>query len=214
MRGIFNPENGFWRVTGKIVDAALLSLFWIVCSLPVFTLGPATAALYKTSVKCLRGDETKSWSMFFLTFKENFKVGALTSLVVAAIAAALVYLHSLAYNAAAQDTSWTVFYYCYTFLLLLPLGAACYVFPVLSRFEMGVGALVSNCVKLAMVHLPSTAAMAVWLWLAQTVFLRWPVTFIVIPSLTALFQSLFLERIFAPYIRAQLGAEDEDEGDS
>ena len=34
MRGIFNPENGFWRVTGKIVDAALLSLFWIVCSLP------------------------------------------------------------------------------------------------------------------------------------------------------------------------------------
>ena len=81
MRGIFNPENGFWRVTGKIVDAALLSLFWIVCSLPVFTLGPATAALYKTSVKCLRGDETKSWSMFFLTFKENFKVGALTSLI-------------------------------------------------------------------------------------------------------------------------------------
>ena len=103
MRGIFNPENGFWRVTGKIVDAALLSLFWIVCSLPVFTLGPATAALYKTSVKCLRGDETKSWSMFFLTFKENFKVGALTSLIVAAIAVALVYLHSLAYNAAAQD---------------------------------------------------------------------------------------------------------------
>ena len=93
-----------------------------------------------------------------------------------------------------------------TFVLLFPLGTACYLFPVLSRFEMGVGALVSNCVKLAMVHLPSTAAMAVWLWLAQTVFLRWPVTFIVIPSLTALFQSLFLERIFAPYMEQDGGA--------
>lgn len=200
MRGIFNPENGFWRVTGKIVDAALLSLFWIVCSLPVFTLGPATAALYKTSVKCLRGDETKSWSMFFLTFKENFKVGALTSLIVAAIAVALVYLHSLAYNAAAQDTFWTVFYYCYTFLLLLPLGAACYVFPVLSRFEMGVGALVTNSLKLAIAHLPSTIAMGAWLWLMQMLFLRWPVTFLFLPGLTAVFQSLLLERIFAPYM--------------
>ena len=138
--------------------------------------------------------------MFFLTFKENFKVGALTSLIVAAIAAALVYLHSLAYNAAAQDTSWTVFYYCYTFLLLLPLGAACYVFPVLSRFEMGVSALVTNSLKLAIAHLPSTIAMGAWLWLMQMLFLRWPVTFLFLPGLTAVFQSLLLERIFAPYM--------------
>ena len=144
--------------------------------------------------------------MFFRTFRENFRVGALTSLIVAAVAAVLVFLHGLAYSAAAQGGPWAVFYYCYTFVLLFPLGAACYLFPVLSRFEMGVGALVSNCVKLAMVHLPSTAAMAVWLWLAQTVFLRWPVTFIVIPSLTALFQSLFLERIFAPYMEQDGGA--------
>lgn len=206
MRGIFDPQKGFWRVTGKLVDMVLLSLFWVACSLPVFTLGPATAALYKTAVRCIRGDEPGSWGMFFRTFRENFRVGALTSLIVAAVAAVLVYLHGLAYSAAAQGGPWAVFYYCYTFVLLFPLGTACYLFPVLSRFEMGVGALVSNCVKLAMVHLPSTAAMAVWLWLAQTVFLRWPVTFIVIPSLTALFQSLFLERIFAPYMEQDDGA--------
>ena len=48
--GIFNPENDFWRLIEKLVDLFLLSVFWLVCSLPVFTLGPATAALYRTAV--------------------------------------------------------------------------------------------------------------------------------------------------------------------
>ena len=72
--GIFNPENDFWRLIEKLVDLFLLSVFWLVCSLPVFTLGPATAALYRTVVRCIRGSERKSWSLFFRTFRENFKV--------------------------------------------------------------------------------------------------------------------------------------------
>lgn len=75
--GIFNPENDFWRLIEKLVDLFLLSVFWLVCSLPVFTLGPATAALYRTVARCIRGSERKSWSLFFRTFRENFKVGAL-----------------------------------------------------------------------------------------------------------------------------------------
>ena len=45
---IFNPENSIWRVTGKLVDLMILSVFWLACSLPVVTLGPASAALYHT----------------------------------------------------------------------------------------------------------------------------------------------------------------------
>ena len=42
--------------------------------------------------------------------------------------------------------------------------------------------------------------MCAWLWLMQMLFLRWPVTFLFLPGLTAVFQSLLLERIFAPYM--------------
>ena len=77
------------------------------------------------------------------------------------------------------------------------------------------GGLLSNCARLAIVHLPSTLAMALELYLALELLLRIPlIALVLFPGLTALFQSFFLERIFAPYIRAQLGAEDEDEGDS
>ena len=57
------------------------------------TLGPATAALYRTVARCIRGSERKSWSLFFRTFRENFKVGALTTLVVVAVGAVLFVLY-------------------------------------------------------------------------------------------------------------------------
>ncbi len=192
---IFNPENSIWRVTGKLVDLMLLSVFWLACSLPVVTLGPASAALYHTVVQCIRGNRRDSWTLFFRTFRDNLKVGVLTTLVVLAVAAALLFLHGLAYQMASAGQAEYVFYLCYTFLLLLPLGVACY-----------------NCARLAIVHLPSTLAMALELYLALELLLRIPfIALVSFSGVTALFQSFFLERIFAPYIRAQLGSEEEED---
>ena len=214
-KGIFNPDNDLWRITGKLVDLFLLSVFWLVCSIPLFTIGPATSALYNTVVRCIRGNRRDSWTLFFRTFRDNLKVGVLTTLVVLAVGAALLFLHGLAYQMAATGTAESVFYLCYTFLLLLPLGVACYLFPVLSRFTFGVGGLLSNCARLAIVHLPSTLAMALELYLALELLLRIPfIALVSFSGVTALFQSFFLERIFAPYIRAQLESEDEADGDS
>ena len=111
---IFNPENSIWRVTGKLVDLMILSVFWLACSLPVVTLGPASAALYHTVVQCIRGNRRDSWTLFFRTFRDNLKVGVLTTLVVLAVGAALLFLHGLAYQMAAAGTAESVFYLCYT----------------------------------------------------------------------------------------------------
>ncbi len=212
--GIFNPEKGIWRWTGKLVDLMILSVFWLLCAVPVVTLGPASAALYRTVRACIRGNRRDSWSLFFRTFRENLKVGVPATLAVLAVGAALAFLHGLAYQMAAAGTAQSVFYLCYTFLLLLPLGVACYLFPVLSRFTFGVPGLLSNCARLAIVHLPATLAMALELYLALELLLRLPVIVLVLgPGVTALFQSWLLEPIFAPYISAQLGEEEEGEGE-
>ena len=200
--GIFNPENDFWRLIEKLVDLFLLSVFWLVCSLPVFTLGPATAALYRTVARCIRGSERKSWSLFFRTFRENFKVGALTTLVVVAVGAVLFVLYTLLYQTASLNRAGYILFMAYYVFLLLPLGLLCYLFPVLSQFEFGVGGLLSNCAKLAIAHLPSTTAL--------TVCLNFFLAIAVTPALLALLHSLLLERIFAPYIRQQLGEDDND----
>lgn len=208
--GIFNPENDFWRLIEKLVDLFLLSVFWLVCSLPVFTLGPATAALYRTVARCIRGSERKSWSLFFRTFRENFKVGALTTLVVVAVGAVLFVLYTLLYQTASLNRAGYILFMAYYVFLLLPLGLLCYLFPVLSQFEFSVGGLLSNCAKLAIAHLPSTIALALLLYAALTVCLNFFLAIAVTPALLALLHSLLLERIFAPYIRQQLGEDDND----
>ena len=82
--------------------------------------------------------------------------------------------------------------------------------PVLSQFEFGVGGLLSNCAKLAIAHLPSTIALALLLYAALTVCLNFFLAIAVTPALLALLHSLLLERIFAPYLRQQLGEDDND----
>ena len=130
--GIFNPENGFYRVTEKLVDLVLLSVFWLFCCIPVVTIGPSTAALYDAVVRCLRRDERNSWAIFFRAFRANLKVGLLTTLVLLPVAVLLVFLQGLLYQTAGSSAGY-VLYVAYQFFLLLPLGMSCYLFPVLSR---------------------------------------------------------------------------------
>ena len=208
---IFNPENSIWRVTGKLVDLMILSVFWLACSLPVVTLGPASAALYHTVVQCIRGNRRDSWTLFFRTFRDNLKVGVLTTLVVLAVGAALLFLHGLAYQMAAAGTAESVFYLCYTFLLLLPLGVACYLFPVLSRFTFQVNGLLVNCGKLAIAHLPSTVLMAVIAFAALIACSNVPILIALLPTVVTCLHALLLERIFRPYIQEQQPDEEEKE---
>lgn len=208
-KGIFNPDNDLWRITGKLVDLFLLSVFWLVCSIPLFTLGPATAALYHTVVRCIRGDGRDSWTLFFRTFRANFRVGALASLVVLAAGAFLFFLYSLLYQTAAYSRAGYVLFMAYYVFLLLPLGLLCYLFPTLSRFELGVRGLLSNCTKLSIAHLPTTAALALLLYGTLYVCLNVPVAAAVLPAVLALAHSLLLERVFAPYMGgAEEGPED------
>ena len=50
MARFFDPQRGGWKALGYLADVLILSCLWLVCSLPVVTLGAATAAVNDTSV--------------------------------------------------------------------------------------------------------------------------------------------------------------------
>lgn len=208
--GIFNPEHGIYRGTEKLVDVVLLSIFWLFCSIPVVTIGPATAALYNTVTRCIRGNERNSWAMFFRTFRDNLKVGVLTTLTVLPAAVILVFLQGLLYQMAETSAGY-VLYVAYEVFLLLPMGTVCYLFPVLSRFTFQTGGLLLACAKLAVAHLPATILMGVLLAAAVWICSILPVLAVVLPAVLALLHSLPLEKIFRPYIQAQRAEQDENE---
>ena len=208
---IFNPENAFFRTADKLADLVMLSLMWALCSIPLVTLGPATAALYDAAVKILRrGEAGNIYQRFFQSIRLNFKVGALTSLAVLAAAVLLYGLGNFLYRLALTGKAGVVLYYAYLLLLLLPIGMISYLFPVLSRFTFGAGGLIGTCWKLALNHLPSTLLLGLLTAAAAWACLSFWIPVLVLPAVAALLASLPLERIFRPYLELPGGGETEE----
>lgn len=69
----FSYESKFSQAMLKLCGACYLNLLWILCSLPIFTMGASTTALYYVTLKIVQGDENNITAMFFRAFRENFR---------------------------------------------------------------------------------------------------------------------------------------------
>lgn len=69
----FSYESKFSQLLLKLCYACCLNLLWFVCSLPIFTIGASTTALYYASLKVVRDEESHVGAHFFRAFRENFR---------------------------------------------------------------------------------------------------------------------------------------------
>ena len=211
-RRMFNPESMVWKPLGFIGDLVVLSLLWCLCSIPLVTLGPATAALYDTVVHTLRRKEGSFFSRFFDTFRRELKEGALLTLLWAAAAfllgLALYGLRLLVPGFGERGAAVTLAELLLTFLYL---AAASWVFPTLSRFTMGVREISSACLKLAPGFAPRSAAMALMNALLILVSTKYVVPLMFAPALVSYLSSYLIEPVFRRYEDAQRPDTEESE---
>ena len=73
MAEFFNLDNPIWRFMGKVFDMMVLTVLWVVTSLPVFTIGASTTALYYAGMKLAKDQEGYVVKDFFHSFRENFR---------------------------------------------------------------------------------------------------------------------------------------------
>ena len=73
----------------NLFDLIVVNWLWLLCSLPVITVGPATCAMYTVTLKLARGEAVNPVKDFFRGFKNNFKSGLLLGLLLAALLAAV-----------------------------------------------------------------------------------------------------------------------------
>ncbi len=69
----FSYESKFSQLLLKLCYACYLNLLWFVCSIPIFTTGAATTALYYSCLKLVRDEESHVAATFFRAFRENFR---------------------------------------------------------------------------------------------------------------------------------------------
>lgn len=70
---IFSYESKISQLLIKLCYSCWLNILWMVCSIPIFTMGAATTALYDVSLKIIRGEENSLTRQFFKSFRSNFK---------------------------------------------------------------------------------------------------------------------------------------------
>ena len=69
----FSYESKFSQLLLKLCYACYLNLLWFLCSIPIFTIGASTTALYYASLKIVRDEDSHVGALFFRSFRENFK---------------------------------------------------------------------------------------------------------------------------------------------
>ncbi len=90
MKRLFDVESPLMGFLFKVFDCVCLSLLWAAFSLPVLTMGAATAALYATVHKCIQKEEGHLLRTFWNAFRENFKTATVCWIAIALIFAVLV----------------------------------------------------------------------------------------------------------------------------
>jgi uncharacterized membrane protein YesL len=199
-------ESKIGAALTAVIDIITAGLLWLLCSLPVVTLGAASAALYYCVVKCIRHERGRLFKSFFSAFRRDFKVATLLWLILLAAAlifSADVFVFSRMEGGALAGTVGKI-------LLLALLAYYPWVFAFVSRFSNTVAGTLKFCGYLALKNVGKTAVMALELVLtALFVYLMPPLVFI-LPGLVCLLLSLHIEPVFKP-LTAEMSTADGDD---
>lgn len=71
----FSPEGGLYRFISRFWDIVKLSVLWIVFSIPIVTIGPATIAVFSVTMKMIDEAEGYVAHQFVKAFKANLRNG-------------------------------------------------------------------------------------------------------------------------------------------
>ncbi len=155
MHNLFHYENPFIQFLVRVGDLMILNALFILCSLPVVTLGASLTALHRVTQNMLFEQEEPLLKAFFRAFRQNFRQSTLAWLVELVVIVSLVcdVLLVMAYFDGGLAKA---MYILVAVLAILVVGVFSYLMPLIARYENGMRQQVNNAVVLAIIKLPKT----------------------------------------------------------
>lgn len=213
MGSFFNYENGIMSKIARVADAVTLGVLWVLCSVPIVTMGASSAAFYYAYNHCIRQKMGYAWKTFFVSFKSNFKQATQIWLMVLGILLIAV-LDSFLLGLMEQMVLIDLLRAVIIVLTLSGILWGLYLFPYLSRFDVPNKAAMKNCALIALANMPQSLLLLLLFAACTFGFVCLPLLNLFIPSLYMFFANRILEKIFRKYMRpedltAQITAEQE-----
>ena len=169
------------------------------------------AALYHTVTHCVACQGDSTYLTFFRSFRANLRVGIPAGLLVLAAGALLLQGYQIMVLAANSVGGGALAMYgCYCAALIVPAGVSCWAFPLLSRFQMGLGHLLVTSFQVTLRHLPQTLLLILLLFVTVWTTAGFFPLAVFTPALNALLASLPAERVIRRYLpEEENGGEEE-----
>ena len=208
MSRAFNFEGPVFTFLSRLADLFWLNLLFIVCCIPVITIGAATTALYYVTLKMAKDEEGYITRSYFKSFKENFKQA--TVIWIGFLVVGMIMITDLRIvnggNTAeilGSPALGNVIMVAVFLMGIVILMVGTYIFPILAQFDNTIKNTVKNAFLISIRHLPYTIAMLVITAIPVVLIWFFPALFILVLimfSATAYFNSKLFNKIFVLYM--------------
>ena len=196
MGNFFNLDGPFYKYGNMLADLLLLSLMWLLFSIPVLTIGASTTALFYVATRRLSNKEGYVARDFFKSFKKNLVPSSLAWLLVLGM---LLLLANNILNADLVEVMPWIVWVCQFAVLFEVLIVSVFLFPVIARFDMKLWTAVKSAFFMANRHLlTSVACLAVGVFLVFMVAYSFGLIFIAM-GVYGFIASYLIMRIFKKY---------------
>lgn len=190
-------DSKFYKWGTLLADLIILTVLWLICSLPIITMGASTTALYYVTTRQLSNREGYVSRDFFRSFRKNFIQATLTEIILGIITIALVF------NIITIDrsTAFGAFMYPVQFIILYEVTiVTIYIYPILSRFEFRTPQLFKTAFFMANRHLLTTFTCLMLFVAAIAIMLKYYILIFVCAGFYAILTSLMFMYLFRKYI--------------
>ena len=211
-------DNVVMRALGKIGDMICLNVMWLICCIPIITIGASTTALYTVMLRMVKNEEGYIFRGFLKAFKSNFKQSTLIWLILVLLG--IVWTVDFRVAGFIPGMAGIILSAIFLALGFILLSVMIYIFPLTARYENGIKATFKNALILTVAKLPYTflmvaivvAAVFASLWSAFTLLFSLPLWLIIGGALIAWVNSYILRRVFVVFEGSDSRTEEENRG--
>jgi len=190
-------------------DLVLLNLVWLLCCVPVVTIGASSTAMYTVLFRMIRGESSHPILEFFRAFRRDFKKSTCMTLLFLAVFLILALDYWIVHRFESVFGKLPV--YVLSVLTMLLVMMALYSFPLNAYYTDPVPVLCRNSLLMSLRYFPSTililltsaAPLAFALWLLEVTHVGVYAWFVIGGALSARINCRFFLRIFQNHLPHQ-----------
>lgn len=207
--GAFGYGGPVFTWGSKLFDLMLVSIYWVIGSIPVVTVGASASAIYYAVHKSVIEDRSSISESFWHSYRDSLKMGCGHWLVSAGLGFLFLWSFGIFRANMSGMPQW---FFCALYLVLFCalVMNCCYLFPMISRYRMPFGWYTRGSVFCVFRYFPSSLALLGLLGVGYYSVYRFPLLIIFIPGMYTYISTIFVEKRITQFAGDDRPAKEQD----